>query len=105
MILHFTDEQQQALAAYMRRVLDAKKYRFAPGLLPIKEVPAMLEPARAPKPAQSSELPSRPIRQAALEGASSSEYHPAFRKPGCAKKEPNETETISKPLRPRSSAG
>jgi hypothetical protein len=63
MTLDLTAEQQQALAAYLRRALDAEKYRLAPALLPIKEVLAMLEPPKAvpppPKPAQSPEPPSR----------------------------------------------
>jgi hypothetical protein len=34
------------LAAYLRKSLDAEKYRLAPSLQPIKEVLAMLEPPR-----------------------------------------------------------
>ena len=62
-MLHLTDEQQQALAAYLRRTLDAEKYRLAPSLAPIKEVLAMLEPPKPvqlpPKRAQPPEPPSR----------------------------------------------
>ena len=62
-MLDLTDDQQQALAAYLRRALDAEKYRLAPSLDPIKEVMAMLSrapPIPEPKaPQRSPALPSR----------------------------------------------
>ena len=64
MTLDLTDEQHQALTAYLRKALDAEKFRHLPELQPIKEVLAMLEPQKAvkplsSKPAKSPELPSR----------------------------------------------
>ncbi len=63
MTLDLTDEQHQALAAYLRRKLDDEKFRHSPTLAPIKEVLAMLDPPKAvplpSKPAAPPEPPSR----------------------------------------------
>jgi hypothetical protein len=63
MTLDLTDDQQQALAAYLRRALDADKYPLAPSLDPIKEVMAMLRPAPpAPQPKAQQRSPAPPSR-------------------------------------------
>lgn len=60
MKLDLTDEQQTALATYLRTKLDAERYRYDPALRPIKEVLAMLDP---PKPrVEMPEIPSAPKR-------------------------------------------
>ena len=63
MTLDLADEQHQALAAYLRKSLDAEKYRLAPNLDPIKEVLAMLEPPKpVPRPLKPSRAPEpRPV--------------------------------------------
>jgi hypothetical protein len=75
MTLDLTDEQQQALAAYLRKALDAEKYRLSPGRAPIKEVLAMLDPPREAKttspppsyagPTRASTIRKRTIKRSA----------------------------------------
>ena len=56
MQLNLTDEQQRALATYLRKALAAEKYWLSPDLIPIKEV---LEPPKPPKPVPQPPKPAR----------------------------------------------
>jgi hypothetical protein len=46
MNIELSDEQRDALAQYLRDKLDDEKFRLSPKLKPIKEVLAMLKPAK-----------------------------------------------------------
>jgi hypothetical protein len=60
MKLDLTDEERDALAAYLRTGIVADKFPLSPRLAPIKSVLAKLDPPK-PRIAQP-EIPSAPMR-------------------------------------------